>query len=77
VSHFSLFHHFSCNKYVAFFDIDIEKKDKLIYNSTNLFLIQNKLSLSEILCNRKILKLLISYLRNEKNFKYHQKSERN
>lgn len=55
---------------IDFFDVDIEKDDKLIYNAIRNFLINNKINLSSIFMNREILKVLILYLKEQENIKY-------
>lgn len=53
-----------------FFDIDIEKNDKVIYNSINEFIKENKIEIYDIFFDREVLKKLILYLKKEKNIKY-------
>ena len=53
-----------------FFDIDVEKNDKVIYNAISKFLKQNKLKIYEIFLNREKLKELILYLKEKENIKY-------
>lgn len=55
---------------IDFFDIDVEKNDKVIYNAISRFLKQNKLKIYEIFLNREKLKELILYLKEKENIKY-------
>lgn len=62
-----------CNKKenkIDFFDIDMEKSNKVIYNAINRFLNINKIEIYEIFSNREILKKLIIYLKEKENIKY-------
>lgn len=55
---------------INFFDIDIEKNSKVIYNAINKFLKNNKVKIYEIMSNREILKSLILYLKESEKIKY-------
>ena len=55
---------------INFLDINIEKKDKVIYNSINEFIKENKIEIYDIFSNREVLKKLILYLKKGKNIKY-------
>lgn len=57
---------------IDFFDIDIEKNSKVIYNAIGRFLYNYKIEIYEIFSNREILKKLILYLKEKENIKYTQ-----
>ena len=62
-----------CNKQeseIDFFDIDVEKNNKVIYNAVSRFLKENKIEIYEIFLNRENLKKLILYLKEKENIKY-------
>lgn len=55
---------------IDFFDIDIEKNDKVIYSAISRFLKENKIEIYEIFLNRENLKDLILYLKEKEHIKY-------
>lgn len=62
-----------CNKQeseIDFFDIDVEKNNKVIYNAVSRFLKENKIEIYKIFLNRGNLKKLILYLKEKENIKY-------
>ena len=55
---------------INFFDLDIEKNNKVIYNAMSRFFKNNKIEIYEIISNREILKKLILYLKENEKIKY-------
>lgn len=55
---------------INFFDLDIEKNNKVIYNAVSRFLKDNKIKIYEIMSSREILKKLILYLKENEKIKY-------